>query len=197
MLLFFIGLALMGLLTGFLSGISATPVVSIMLPLLFALVTAGGGFYVVWGKRDGDEAVTKRDRVTRARFLGMQMVGFVPCFLAGVWLGVYAKFNPDCVWPRSSNTLVYPQWSFSDPSLLQYFRTLDVTLLNDGVSVSDRSRILHVLHDQRDKWQAQASELVHPLKPQQPNEFKEVTELPFLRLQQPSPPVAQPPANQP
>src|SRR5437867_3261544 len=135
MILFLIGLAVMGLVAGFLSGISATPIVSVILPLIFALVTAGGGFFVVCGKRNGDENATKEDRAARARFLGIQMLGFGPCFLAGLWLGVYAKFNADSVWPRYSETVVYPHFSTSSPAILQYLRSLDLALMSDGVAV--------------------------------------------------------------
>jgi hypothetical protein len=156
----------MGLVAGFLSGISATPIVSVVLPLIFALVTAGGGFYVVWGKRDADENVAKEDRAARARFLGVQMLGFGPCFLAGLWLGVYAKFNSDSVWPRHLETVIYPRFSTSSPAVLQYLRSLDLALMRDGVAVGDRNKILQALYDQRKTWENETSDLVEQLKPQ-------------------------------
>ena len=100
MLLFCLGIALMGLLTGILSGISASPVISVVIPLVFALISAGGGFYIIWGKRDGDENVSKKNRSLRARFMGIQMLAFAPCFMIGLWAGVYAKFNPGRLWPQ-------------------------------------------------------------------------------------------------
>jgi len=146
--------------------------VSVVLPLIFALVTAGGGFYVVWGRGGADENVTKQDRAARASFLGIQMLGFGPCFLAGLWLGVYAKFNSDSVWPPHSETVVYPRFSASSPAVLRYLRSLDITLMSDGVAVGDRTKILQALYDHRETWQARTSELVENLKPQPTKESK-------------------------
>ena len=50
MIAFVFGLGLMALTIGFISGLSSSPVVAVLLPLLFALATAGGNLYVVFGK---------------------------------------------------------------------------------------------------------------------------------------------------
>ena len=158
----------MGLLTGFLSGISATPIVSVVIPLIFTLATAGGGFYIIWGRHEGDESVSKRDRHVRARFLGIQMAAFAPCFIIGLWGGVYVKFNSDRIWSQHSESPVYPRFSTSDPSLLLYLRSVDATLLRDGVSVADRIKILQALYDNRENWKDHADKFARERKLPEP-----------------------------
>jgi hypothetical protein len=201
MLLFCLGIAVMGLLTGILSGISASPVVSVVIPLVFALISAGGGFYIIWGKRDGDENISKKNRSVRARFMGIQMLAFAPCFMIGLWAGVYAKFNSDRLWPQHSKQPAYVRFASSDPALLHYLRSLDSTLASDGVSISDRTRILQALYDTHDKWKDHVGELAQQLNSKQTGPTRAANTTPDqsnpFRNERPLLPVAEGPPDSP
>ncbi len=107
MAVFYVGIILMALMIGLLSGVSESPVVATLLPLLFGLITAGGNLYVLWGKKAEDETPKKKERETRARFLGTQFVLFAVFFLVGMWSGVYIKFHPQMFWPYATSVPVY------------------------------------------------------------------------------------------
>ena len=113
---YLIGIGAMGLIIGLLSGISESPIVSVLLPLLFALITAGGNLYIVWGQKADDQDVTRRIRSERARFLGSQLVTFSSTFVMGLWCGVLAKFNSEAVSVRGRGVASVRRFCRWEPS---------------------------------------------------------------------------------
>ena len=143
--LYVIGIFFMGILTGALSGASVSPVVCVLLPLLFTMLAAGGNFVVIWGNRNEDNRINKLARNQRANFLGLQFLSFSIGFLAGLWIGVYAKYNAETVW-RTDYRPAYSALPAHDPDTLKLLRDIDAILTIDRVRYDDRQRILESLH---------------------------------------------------
>jgi hypothetical protein len=74
-----IAMSLVGLCVGVLTALSQSPVVSIVIPLLFSLVAGAGGIYI--SKVD----VTQADVRQRLAFAGIGVIAFVVSTLIGVW----------------------------------------------------------------------------------------------------------------
>jgi hypothetical protein len=146
MKLYIAGMGLIGVVIGLLTGASSSPVVAVILPLLFTLMTAGGNFYVVWGERQREADAPSRDRSARAKFLGGQLTVFAVGFLVGVWSGILAKLRPDLLWPvqvgRPAYAAMTPSPTFAS---LPVYRHLDNVLVSDGVPYAKRLELLHAM----------------------------------------------------
>jgi hypothetical protein len=144
---FYIGTGLLALVVGVLIGVSSSPVVGVVVPLLFALLTAGGGLYVILGK-DGEATSSPHSRVKRASFMGKQLVTFALGLAPGLWGGVWVKVHGDTVWqpdmePRKA---AVTGLTFTDPRALAGFIELDRRLIFLSVPLAERQRMLTGLH---------------------------------------------------
>lgn len=82
---FLAGFALLGLCVGYFAGNSRTPVIGVVLPLLFGLVGGAGGFYL--SGADLSAPTTS----LRLRFLGVALTGFILMVLVGSAYGVLLR----------------------------------------------------------------------------------------------------------
>ncbi len=82
---FLVGFSLLGLCVGYFAGNSNSPVIGVVLPLLFGLVGSAGGFYL-WAADLSAPATT-----LRLRFLGVALTGFILLLLAGSVYGVLLR----------------------------------------------------------------------------------------------------------
>ncbi len=153
MIAFVFGLGLMALTIGFISGLSSSPVVAVLLPLLFALATAGGNLYVVFGK----EATAERDsesRKDRAIFIGSQLSIFSIFFLSGLWLGVKIKIDPSLLWKTSTATSLYSDYVSQDPEFTIILRSFDIMFAADGINEEERNVLLAAIFEQRESFKS-------------------------------------------
>ncbi len=137
-----VGIFLLGSLIGALAGLSASPVVAPLLPLLFTLLTAGGG---VWVARAGTKssASPERERQRHILTLGIALVAFVSGFIPGLWTGIAAKLHPDKVWfLEDRRQPAYGEISFEDPRLLAAAISLDTRMEAAGLGLEKRRQIL-------------------------------------------------------
>jgi hypothetical protein len=163
---FYAGTAALALVIGSLIGVSASPVVGVTVPLLFALLSAGGAIYVVMGKDDATPPLDSRDagqtqaparpssplssyqRRGRAGFLGKQLVAFAVGVLPGIWLGAGAKLHSETVWgQRSVPEAAIIDLNFTDARDLAATMALDERLMGQRVGLVARKRLLTALHD--------------------------------------------------
>ncbi len=82
---FLVGFSLLGLCVGFFAGNSSSPVIAVVLPLLFGLVGSAGGFYL-WAADLSAPATT-----LRLRLLGIALTGFILLLLVGSAYGVLLR----------------------------------------------------------------------------------------------------------
>lgn len=146
--LFCIGTLLLALVIGGLIGVSSSPVVAVVLPLMFALLSAGGAAFVVLGKDDGAAvAAGKVSRRERAQFLGLQYIAFALGFIPGVYLGVGAKFHSVQIWGSpSAPQVAYTEIEIRDPKELAAAIALDERMISDRVPLAARQKVLIGLH---------------------------------------------------
>lgn len=129
------GIFAMALIIGLLTGVSASPVVAVIIPLLFSAVTAGGAVY----------AFNASDNVaaSRKKFLGINALLFSGAFVAGLWLGVAAKFNPKTIWPGIKEPLyVYSELGTTDATLLVALIEIERRMIGVGTGAQRRKEIL-------------------------------------------------------
>ena len=142
---FYVGTVLLALVIGALVGVSASPVVGVAVPLLFALLTAGGALYVVLGKEEA--ASSTRDRRQRAAFMGKQLVAFALGVIPGIWLGAFAKIHSETVWgtaPRQESAII--GLNYTDARELAASILLDERLVAAHIPVTERKKMLSTLH---------------------------------------------------
>ena len=139
----FLGVLLLGLLAGALTGISASPVVGPLLPLLFALLSTGGGF---WYLKSSTGSGWNRTVQRKALLLGLQLIIFVVGFTPGLWLGAAAKLHSDRIWHvDSARHPSYGRLKFADIRLLAVVIRLDDQMERAGLAQDQRRRILEEL----------------------------------------------------
>jgi hypothetical protein len=139
----FLGVLLLGLLAGTLTGISASPVVGPLLPLLFALLSTGGGF---WYLKSSTGSGWDRTSQRKALLLGLQLIVFVFGFTPGLWLGAAAKLHSDRIWHvESARHPSYGSLKFTDVRLLAVVIRLDDQMERAGLAQEQRQRILEQL----------------------------------------------------
>lgn len=133
-----LGIGLPALTIGITTGLSASPVVGILIPLLFSLITAGGGVFVL---RNLDKF-----RDGAASLPGALLIVFSLCFLAGLWLGSAAKLHPEKIWvlpgpPRPAYAGLEPV----DFQVTAAMMALDRRMAASGLGFEDRVRLLNQL----------------------------------------------------
>lgn len=82
---FLAGFSLLGLCVGYFAGNSNTPVIGVVLPLLFGLVGGAGGFYL------SGADLSAPTTALRLRFLGVALTGFILTVLVGSAYGVLLR----------------------------------------------------------------------------------------------------------
>jgi hypothetical protein len=82
-----VGLAVVGLASGFLAGASSTPIVATLLPLLFALVGGAGGLYLATAD------LTSPHIGWRVRALGLALAAFGAALLIGSSVGIGIRLH--------------------------------------------------------------------------------------------------------
>jgi hypothetical protein len=147
--LLLVGIALVGFLVGALTGMSSSPVVGTLIPVLFSLVSSASGLIVA--KR----ASTERARAAKRgvapeemspglimKLMGAQILAFCLGFLPAVWLGVRAKLHPDSFFGEVTRPApAYTEVDIADLRLLEALRILDGRLINSGMKFDDRKRM--------------------------------------------------------
>src|SRR5271165_3836125 len=163
---FYAGTFLLALVIGTLVGVSASPVVGVTVPLLFALLSAGGALYVIMGKDEpapasespeGGQAhapprpslpLSPHRRRERAGFMGRQMLAFAVGMLPGIWLGAWAKLHSETLWGKNTAPdAAFVDLHFTDARDLAASMALDERLMREHVGLAARKRILSTLHD--------------------------------------------------
>jgi hypothetical protein len=140
-----IGVLLFAGMIGLLAGVSASPVVAALLPLLFALLTAGGG---IWLIRSDAKVLLLSKR--HALALGLQLLAFIIGFLPGLWAGIYVRFYPDTV-GLPSRAPAYDKLEFTDPLLLAWMISLDERMKASNLPFPRRQQILGRLFESINK----------------------------------------------
>jgi hypothetical protein len=139
---FYAGVFALALVLGLLAGITASPVVGTLIPLLFALLTAGGAIYVVKGGEPGKAAVDAAEQRLRAGFLGRQLASFAFGFLIGMYAGVAAKFSPERIWVLDATASpAYSAMTFTDLTVLAAALEMDNRMRVSGLPLGERRRI--------------------------------------------------------
>lgn len=140
-------LIVFGLIVGLLTGISQSPVVAVLLPLIFSLATAGGAVYIARAPQKSD-ALLGPTMAARASLLAGQLLAFSLGFLPGLWLGVDAKLSPGAYWGAAARPVFEPsfsEFSFKEIELLRAARAVDIDLFRAKVGKAERRRILKEL----------------------------------------------------
>jgi hypothetical protein len=82
---YLIGMLMVGLTAGFFAGMSKTPVVAVLLPLLFALIGGAGGLYLATAPLDSEIGLM------RLRLIGKGLSGLSVACLLGVLFGISVR----------------------------------------------------------------------------------------------------------
>jgi hypothetical protein len=133
------GIMAIAFVIGLLSGISASPVVAVILPLLFGLFSVGGAA-VALRKAFAASADGGDDTSADVGLIGKQLIGFAGGFLIGMWLGVGVKIRAIAVWPSPENSA--PAFSALRPSdMLTLSAAIDIDGRMQAAGVPLRQRI--------------------------------------------------------
>lgn len=179
-----VGIFLLGSLIGALAGLSSSPIVAPLLPLLFTLLTAGGGLWVaISGTKS--TAPAERERLRQMSTLGISLVAFVVGFIPGLWVGIAAKLHPDKVWfLQDTRRPAYGDLSFDDPRLLAATINLDRRMESEGLGQAKRRQILsQVLNGIRERTKVASS-----MTPQDLDALNAILKLPDSSTQPPARP---------
>lgn len=146
-LVLYLGILAFAGIIGFLTGVSSSPIVATVVPIIFTVLTAGGTIYSVLGK---DDAPNQKSGHERARFLGFQLLTFALGFFLGLWSGVAVKFNPDAIWLfRQKSTPAYSSMGYTDVRFLATAIELDRRMIKSGLNIDDRSKIFEQIDTAR------------------------------------------------
>lgn len=160
--LFFLGVFLIAGVIGLLTGLTASPVVSVLIPLIFSLLTAGGAVYVERGMQPSGTKAPPGDRRKRASVLGLQLVAFSLGFLVGLWPGSAAKLHPEKVWFFEGKvTPAYGEFHFEDLRVLTAVIALDEKMKSSGLALESRRTIIEAVYTAlRDRMKANGGTIV-------------------------------------
>ena len=137
-----VGLASIAVTIGILVGLSATPVVGSMIPLLFTLVTAGGVAAAVVRTSQG------LPRMQSLAGCGLGLAVFSFAFLAGLYLGVAAKLHWRSFWLASDRyEPAYQTLAYTDLRLLAAAIKLDKDMVASGLEYDNRALIFSSVRD--------------------------------------------------
>lgn len=135
---FYFGAFLLALTLGILTGISASPVVAVIIPLVFSILTAGGAIYVIRGGA-AETPSNSIDQRMRAGFLGKQLTVFALGFIVGLWTGVAGKFHAPSIWfIKTTESPSYSVMKINNMLLLSAAIDLDNRMTQAGVTYGDR-----------------------------------------------------------
>lgn len=144
----YFGIFLLALVIGLVTGMTVTPVVGVVVPLLFSLLTAGGAVFVIAGKEEPGGKAGPTERSARAGLLGKQLIAFAFGFALGLWLGVAGKYHASAVWLREEGPKpVFQDLSakYTDLGLLAAVMELDGKMAVSGVSADSRKAVLEAV----------------------------------------------------
>ena len=145
--LFFLGVFSIASIIGLLTGLSASPVVSVLIPLIFGLITAGGAIYIARGAETAG-TTTPSDRQERALVLGVQLIAFSLGFILGLWPGSAAKLHPEKVWLLEARVKpAYGDLKFEDLRVLAAVIELDQKMKASGLEREGRQAIIKSIYD--------------------------------------------------
>lgn len=147
MFTFFLGITFIAFVIGLLTGISNSPVVSTVAPLIFSLLTAGGIVYVGLGESNRNDSLL--DRVRRFKFLGLQLIFFSIGFILGGYIGVWCKFNSDKVWPSENKKyeVAFKGIEIKDFRVAYILADLDYKYFKLGLPFDERQELLTSLNN--------------------------------------------------
>ena len=131
------GLFALALIVGILTGVSASPVVAVIIPAVFGLFSVAD--VMVKGHRGNSDPEAMVDVRANA---GRQLVTFAVAFIVGLWLGVAAKLNPSSFWPTRREPPAAFSLSYQHPLDLRIAMALDAEMQRSGVSLARRQAIL-------------------------------------------------------
>ena len=140
----FLGIFLFAMLIGGLTGISSSPVLTTVIPLIFSIFTAGGAIYSI--KLNLDKTLA----ASTITFVGSQLIIFSVGFSLGVWGGVSLKLAPEDFWNVSaSRSPAYADLNFTDFRLLSAALELDKRMVKSGLNEIDRKKIFDEIENAR------------------------------------------------
>ncbi|MFO0699748.1 MAG: hypothetical protein U0236_11000 [Nitrospira sp.] len=102
LIVFYAGVGAVAVIIGLLTGLSSSPVVGILMPLVFSVLTAGGTVYAHLVKMSEANKTSLLSSTVSPQTLGKQLLCFSIGFLLGLWLGVQAKLTPSLLWHSGS-----------------------------------------------------------------------------------------------
>jgi len=145
------GIFLLALSIGLVTGISASSVTSVLVPLLFSLVTAGGIIYVAFGKTkqyEGDPSTSSYIQVEdRSGLIGSHLIIFSFGFLIGLYCGVWSKYHSEALWGGSKElSSTFQNYEYKDVAHLYTFMLLDKEMSKLNISEEDRASIFNGLN---------------------------------------------------
>jgi hypothetical protein len=136
MVFLIVGFFFIALSIGIANGISASPVMSVVIPLIFSLLTFGGGFYVF----------IKDLNTSAQKSIGTFFIAFSLGYISGLWGGAHLKMNSTML-IADENQPAYSEYEYTDVRLLSSFYKLDEMMLKSGLVKNKRKRILDDLFD--------------------------------------------------
>jgi hypothetical protein len=135
---FGIGLGAIAFAIGLLTGMSSSPVVASLIPLLFTLITAGGIAAAVKG---GSSLPFKSPKD-----YGLGLIVFALAFLLGLYAGVFSKLHAGSIWFREATSKpAYQNLNYSDFRLLAVALKLDNEMIASGLPPESRQAVFDQL----------------------------------------------------
>lgn len=125
---------LLGLCIGLLTGLSRSPVVSVLIPLLFGLIGGTGGLYIA--RLDISDKPQQHNLMIVSVAVGMLAIGTA----AGVFLGIDSR-EVDQSWPQLNNGSAFPPVDAQHHEIVDWI-LLDSRLQLLGLNQSQRHSIL-------------------------------------------------------
>lgn len=143
------GLFGLALTIGLVSGLSSSPIVSTLIPVLFTLVTAACSVYVSH-TAVADEKLRRAELLEKSRFIGVQLCCFVLGFLIGLSLGIGIRLHSASIWFAQERVQpAYESMNYTDVRALAAALKLDGMMIHSGLGKKDRRAILEELDKSR------------------------------------------------
>lgn len=148
----YVGVFAIAVAIGLISGMSSSPVVATLIPVLFSLVT-GTGLVVSAGRTgegyDREESTARSSTATdedsdRGARLGRQLALFAAGFVLGIGFGIGARLYVEYVWSQQSQP-AYNAAQYTDAGALSAAIALDKAMIATGLCRDERARLLREL----------------------------------------------------